>query len=85
MLILSKGVEKFGIGRFNLEANDFEHVLYITTKYGPPPSAQERSNLEKFIMAKRPDIMRKSGLQTGWGIQFPMALHSVRATRRAKV
>ncbi len=85
MLILSKGVEKFGIGRFNLEANDFEKVLTITTRYGPPPSAQERSNLDKFIMAKRPDIIRKSGLQTGWGIQFPLGLNNVRATRPAKV
>ena len=89
MLIQTKAVERFGIGRFAITINDFEKVVYIDLLRGRAPSSHERDNLEKLIHIKRPDIFGSGGILTGWGIQFPLDFSGCdfhdRATKRATV
>jgi hypothetical protein len=73
MLILSKSRDSMRLGRFVLHIDDFAKLVRIEILEGPGISRMERSNIEKFLKVKRPDIIRDE-TKTGWGIESSIDL-----------
>lgn len=61
------------LGRFVLHIDDFAKLVRIEILEGPGISRMERSNIEKFLKVKRPDIIRDE-TKTGWGIESSIDL-----------
>ena len=68
VLIKSKARESHRLGRLVLHIDDFAKLVRIEILKGPALNAQERHNVEKYLMYTRPEIIRED-VQTGWGIE----------------